>query len=218
MEIVDLSMTISPMWRWPNQLEVMKDFDLGDPYKVTAMKLSMHSFTHIDTPLHIEPNRQTIDQVSLDRVCGQALVAELGPVAANQKISLEHLKDSCRGLKPGDILILKTGWDSNRDYTSRNYWSEAPYISRSGAEWLAQQKIKAVGFDFPQDKAIREIPRRHPPIAELPTHDLILRKGIYLIEYLCNLNNIQKDRVQLFALPLKIKGAEGACARVIAVL
>lgn len=211
-------MTISPMWRWPNPLKVLKDFDLEDPYRVTAMKLSMHSFTHIDTPFHIEPNRQTIDQVDLDRLCGSALVADLGTVDANQEIDREHLKSSCRGLKPRDILILKTGWDRKRDYTSRHYWLDSPYISKDGAEWLAEQNIKAIGFDFPQDKVIREIPQRHPPVAEMPTHDLILRNGIYLIEYLCNLNNLQENRTQLFALPLKIKGAEGACARVIAVL
>ena len=211
-------MTISPMWRWPNRLEVVKDFNLEDPYRVTAMKLPMHSFTHIDTPLHIEPNRQTIDQVELDRLCGTALIADLGPVTANQEIDGIHLRSSCRGLQPEDILILKTGWDSKRDYTSKRYWSDAPYISRDGAEWLAGQNIKAVGFDFPQDKVIREIPQRHPPVTEMPTHDVLLRNGIYLIEYLCNLSNLKESRINLFALPLKIKGAEGACARVVAVL
>jgi arylformamidase len=217
-KIVDLSMTISPMWRWPNKLEVVKDFTMGDPYKVTAMKLSMHSFTHIDTPLHIEPNRLTIDQVELDCLCGSALIADLGPVTANKEIGSQHLQDSCQDLEPGDILILKTRWDEKRDYTSQNFWLDAPYINRCGAEWLAEQKIKAVGFDFPQDKVIREIPLRHPPVAEMPTHDLILRSGIYLIEYLCNLGQLGGARVQLFALPLKIQGAEGACARVVAVL
>jgi kynurenine formamidase len=94
---------------------------------------------------------------------------------------------------------------------------EAPYLNRRAAAWLSEQPIKAVGFDFPQDYVIREIPERHPSAAEMPSHDLILRKGILLIEYLCNLHRIQAKRVELYALPLKVAGAEGACARVVAV-
>ena len=51
----------------------------------------------------------------------------------------------------------------------------------------------------------------------MPTHDLILRKGILLIEYLCNLHRIHAERVQVYALPLKLFEGEGACARVVAV-
>jgi kynurenine formamidase len=119
-------------------------------------------------------------------------------------------------VRDGDILLLKTGWDTLRDCTSRDYWLEAPFLNRDAATWLAGLPIKAVGFDFPQDHAIREIPERHPDVTEMPTHDLILRKGIYLIEYLCGLDQLSVDRVELFALPLKISGAEGACARVVA--
>lgn len=217
MPIFDLSMTIKPMWRWPSQLEVVRDFSSGDPYRVTAMNMVMHAFTHIDTPLHIEPGRETVDQVDLANLCGPAMVADLGTVSANQAIGPDLLADRCRGLLENDILLLKTCWDRLRDCTSRQYWQEAPFINESGAAWLAKQNIKAVGFDFPQDFAIREIPQRHPSIEEMPTHNLILRKGIYLIEYLCNLSTLHADRVQVFALPLKIEGSEGACARVIAV-
>ena len=52
----------------------------------------------------------------------------------------------------------------------------------------------------------------------MPAHNLILRKGIYQIEYLCNLHRIDAKRVTLIALPLKLAGSEGAPARVIALL
>ena len=74
-----------------------------------------------------------------------------------------------------------------------------------------------MGYDFPQDYVIREIPERYPDIEELCTHDQVLRKGIYMIEYLCNLGQVEQKRVEIYALPLKILGAEGACARVVAV-
>jgi kynurenine formamidase len=52
----------------------------------------------------------------------------------------------------------------------------------------------------------------------MPAHDLILRKGIYQIEYLCNVHQINSKRITLIALPLKLADCEGAPARVIALL
>ena len=101
---------------------------------------------------------------------------------------------------------------------SREYWSDAPYVGEQAAIWLAEQPIKAVGFDFPQDYVIRDIPQRHPRPEEMPTHHHILRKGIYLIEYLCNLKRIEKRRFILSAAPLKVRSAEGAPTRALAIL
>lgn len=217
MAMIDLTMTVQPMWRWQVEIELVKDMNCGDPYQVTGLKTGMHSFTHIDTPLHIEPGRESIDQIELERICGTAAVVDLRPVAENQEIGLDLLVERAGHVQPGDIVLLKTGWDLACDCTGKDYWLKAPYLSRNSAEWLSRLSIKAVGFDFPQDYVIREIPDRHPATREMPTHDLILRKGILLIEYLCNLHKIKADRVLFYALPLKIAGAEGACARAVAV-
>ncbi len=217
MKLIDLSMLISPTWRWPVELHMNKDINCGDPYQVSNFSASLHAFTHVDTPLHIELDRESIDQVSLNRLCGPAAVIDLTPVSANQEIGCEYFKKRSQHIKAGDIVLVKTCWDTICDYTTRAYWLNAPYISLETAQWLADQPIKAVGFDFPQDYAVRDIPGRHPSASEMPTHDLILRKGILLIEYLCNLAQLESERVTLYALPLKVGGGEGACARVVAV-
>ncbi len=38
-----------------------------------------------------------------------------------------------------------------------------------------------------------------------------------MIEYLCNLDRVRQERATIYALPLKVLGSEGACARVVAV-
>jgi kynurenine formamidase len=45
---------------------------------------------------------------------------------------------------------------------------------------------------------------------------VLLRNGVIMIEYLCNLRRIPGDRTPLVALPLKIPDSDGAPARVIA--
>ena len=218
MKLIDLSMTVQTHWRWPVKLELLQSHKQGTGFQTSAMNLSMHSFTHVDTPLHVSPDRITIELVPLDQLAGTAAVLHLENTGPNQAVTEEAVKKAGGHIRPGDIVLLKTGWDLQRDYNTREFWTEAPYVDEKAAVWLGEQKIKAVGFDFPQDYHIREIPARHPRVEELTTHSIILRRGIYLIEYLCNVHQIKVDRVDIFALPLKIAGAEGAPARVVAVV
>lgn len=218
MRLIDLSLTIQPHWRWAIEQKQILAHSADDPYQVTTVNLPMHAFTHVDTPLHIIPGRISIDAVPLEDLAGPAAVLDLSYVKANQEIERGDLEKVGSHIQKGDIVLLKTAWDQTHNPMSREYWSEAPYVGEGAAIWLANHAIKAVGFDFPQDYVIREIPQRHPRPEEMPTHHHILGKGIYLIEYLCNLHQIEKERITFFALPLKVHNAEGAPTRALAMV
>ena len=120
-------------------------------------------------------------------------------------------------LAAGDIAIVKTCWDQARSPRTPAFWTEAPYLSAAACRWLLARGIKALGVDFPQDYPIRLLLEgKRAPIAEFVSHDILLRNGVILIEYLCNLAALQGPRTTLIALPLKVPGADGAPARVIA--
>lgn len=216
MKLIDLSMTIQPHWRWKVSRKLAGDFDKGDPFQISVISMPVHAFTHMDTPLHVQPDRITVEKVPIEHLAGPAAVLDLSFVQANQAISSNDLQNAGRHIQPGDIVLLKTGWDLKRDYLTREFWKDAPYLEEAAAAWLSDQDIKAVGFDFPQDYGIRNIPIAPPD--EQPTHHLVLKKGIYLIEYLCNLHQIDVDRVTFYALPLKIAGAEGGPVRAFATI
>jgi kynurenine formamidase len=218
MRLIDLSLTIQPHWRWSIEQKHILTHSAGDPYQATVLTLPMHAFTHVDTPLHIKPGEITIDEVPLESLVGTAVIFDLTRANANQEIDRSDLEKAGGHLQRGDIVLLKTAWDQRRNPMTRQYWSEAPYVGEEAAIWLAEQPIKAVGFDFPQDYVIREIPQRHPRPEEMPTHHYVLRKGIYLVEYLCNLHRITTQRFTFFAVPLKVRNAEGAPTRALAML
>ncbi|MGH6913272.1 MAG: hypothetical protein ACREH3_06150, partial [Geminicoccales bacterium] len=48
------------------------------------------------------------------------------------------------------------------------------------------------------------------------THDVLLRNGVILIEYLSNTAALIRPRTFLCCLPLKLPGSDGAPARVVA--
>ena len=57
----------------------------------------------------------------------------------------------------------------------------------------------------------------HPTHPKANNHYKLLGADLLLIEWCTNLGAITKERVQIIALPLKIKGTEGAPARVVVV-
>jgi kynurenine formamidase len=90
-------------------------------------------------------------------------------------------------------------------------------MTREASEWLLERRPRAVAFDFPQDYTIRLLLKgERRPLAENVTHDVLLKNGVILIEYLSNTVALTKPRIFLCCLPLKIPGADGAPARVIA--
>jgi kynurenine formamidase len=61
-------------------------------------------------------------------------------------------------------------------------------------------------------------PKHEKKPDEFPTHEVFFKAGIYVIEYLCNLHLVKKERFQFMALPILIKGAEGSPCRAIAII
>jgi arylformamidase len=50
-----------------------------------------------------------------------------------------------------------------------------------------------------------------------PVHKILLGNDIVLTEYLCNLNALTKNEIELIVAPLKIQAGDGSPARVIAI-
>ena len=85
-------------------------------------------------------------------------------------------------LREGDIVIIHTGWgDLFEQYPAQNalYNSGAPGIGKEAANWLASQKVVAVGADtWVVDVAPTEDPKE-----AFPVHIILLtNNGIHIIE------------------------------------
>lgn len=216
--IVDLSQPIETHFRWPVERSVKGDFTKGDAFEVTRVGLVVHGFTHVDAPRHMVPGGPTTSDTPLEQLCGEAAVVDLTGIADEQEIDAAFLAPRAGHVRAGDIVLLKTAWETRRAFHSAEFWTTAPYLSRDACEWLLAKRIKALGVDFPQDYPIRGlIGGKTATIAEFVSHDVLLRNGVILIEYLCNLGALASPRTTVYALPINLPGADGAPARVIAV-
>ncbi|HUS97405.1 MAG TPA: cyclase family protein [Hyphomicrobiaceae bacterium] len=216
MRIIDLSMPVLvDHVRWKPEQSASKRVVGSDTIQVTTVKLSCHSFTHVDAQRHYFPGLPTIEATPLDALVGDAAVVDLMDVQPDEAIGPEKLAERSGHVASGDRVILKSGWHRHRSFETEAFWREAPYLTREGAQWILDRGVRTICYDFPQDYVIRHLlDGRMSPVEEHVTHDILLRNGVHMVEYLTNTAEISQPKVFLSAAPLKIPGSDGAPARV----
>ena len=191
------------------------------------VEIWLHAGTHVDAPLHVVEDGDSIDEAGLDRLVREAVILDLRSYVSNSSpITAETLERAYGDLKrqgeevrEGDIIVLRTDWSVRYSPASSEYRELAPYLTEEAVDWLLARKPSAVGFDFPEERIdkLKETLGKKPSETPLPLHVKLLSRGIYLIEHLTNLNQLTKSRVLLAAAPLKIRGAEGSPVRAFAI-
>jgi arylformamidase len=180
-----------------------------DGWNATTLSLYSHCGTHIDAPIHFEVGTQTIDSFAAEDFIGPAWVADVRPVKPRALIKPEHLGDITDQFKPGDSLLICTGWSDY--YGQDKYRNELPRVSLELVLWCADKKVKMLGVEPPSVADVNDI-------EELTAiHQILFKSGIIVVEGLANLVSLSKSKVTFIALPLKIAGGDGAPARAVAI-
>lgn len=202
-QIIDISWPISPTTTSykntkPISLVSLKSFS-SDAVRDTNLTFNTHTGTHVDAPSHFIEYGNTIDQIPLNFLIGSAIVIDLSFV--NDYITEEILQ--IQKFNSGDIVLLKTKNSQLSPTATFNF--DFVYLAASGAQFLTQHSIKAVGIDY------LGIERNDPAHS---THSIFLEKNIPIIEGL-RLAHVAPGRYELYCLPLAIIGLEAAPARAI---
>jgi kynurenine formamidase len=204
MKLIDLSYPISDgMFRYPGpyhpdvRVEQTGSYE-RDKCEVRKLTLGTHTGTHVDAPRHFDPKGKTIDKIPLEMLVAEAEVFDVTHRRPGEEIGLCDLEP--KRLKEGDIALLRTDWSA---YWGGDFYKNPPRLAVEAAQALLEAGAVALGVDFPLDHDV---------------HHAVLGRGRLLIENLVNLDQIPSKRCRLFALPLKVEGADGAPARVVAVV
>jgi kynurenine formamidase len=214
MALIDLS---QPIWAGMPRIRVLPEVELqpvrriseGHPLNISELKLATHAGTHVDAPWHFVPDGRTIDQIPLDHLCGPAVVVPIDR-QAREPIPSADLEASPEPIRPGDIVVLATGWGAK--FESAEY-EEHPYVSEESAQWLVDHRVKMLGLDL----ITVDLPQAmRPSPFGYPVHHTLLENDVLIIENMTNLQELRGRRVMLYAFPLGIRGADGAQARVVA--
>jgi arylformamidase len=209
MTIHDISLTISPnMPVWPGdpavELTQVSFIDQGENDNVSELSLSVHTGTHVDAPHHFLNDKRTVETMSLDVLTGPCYVLKLDDVV--QAISADVLEAANLPLGVSRLLFHTR----NAHIWARGvnqFQTDFVAIPLDGAEWLVRRGIKLVGVDYLSVAPYKE---------SRPTHEVLLKAGIVIVEGL-DLSKVEQGFYDLYCLPLKIAGCDGAPARAILV-
>jgi len=181
----------------------------ADPLNLTEIQMVCHFGTHVDAPNHFIADAPAFDAIPLERLHGPGVVwrLEVEPYDVIEPASLKRLRPEAR---PGDIVLLDTGW---AEHFGSSRYEHHPALSVHAAQWLVERKIKLIGLDLPTpDLAVH----RRPPHFDWPVHHVLLSEGVLIAENLTNLRPLAGKRIEAMFLALNIAGADGGPARVVA--
>jgi kynurenine formamidase len=119
-------------------------------------------------------------------------------------------------IRPGDMVLLHTGWGGLWMKDNARFVENAPGIGIGAAQFLADKEVVVVGSDT---WGVEVMPNPDSSLSA-PVHQLLIaRNGIYLHENLIT-EALARDSVYEFAYmfaPLRLKGATGSPGNPIAV-
>ncbi len=184
-----------------------------------------HGGTHLDAPIHFAENRWTADQIPIDHLVGPAVV-----IAVRDKPALEDYRltaDDIRvwekrngTIKPGSIVILRTGWFTRWPDRLRYLGDDTPgdasklhfpsYGEDAARLLVAERQVAVIGvdtasIDYGQSK-------------DFIVHRIANEANVVGLENLANLDTLPERGAWIVALPMKIAGGSGAPLRAIALL
>lgn len=201
--IVDLSYTIKHQMKvYPGDpsVEILPHCYYEDGYFVSRVVMGTHSGTHVDAPVHKIPRTESITDLSIEcYISWKTAVLDFtgitGDICKKDCMRYDTEMEGCDG------VIFKTGW--GKHFGTDRFFEEYPGLGEDIAEYLKEKGIRVIGLETPSVHAVR-----HQEI-----HEELLKKGIYIVESLANVSDIQQRTVEFHAVPLKLEGLDGSPVR-----
>jgi arylformamidase len=205
MKLHDITVAVSPdLPVYPGdpavEIEKLSCLARGDVCAVSRVSFGTHTGTHLDPPSHFVAGGAALDELPLDVLIGPARVVDAGDVRAIDAGVLESFD-----LSGVERVLFKTR-NSRLWREAREFAPDYVYIEADAAEKLAGMGMRLVGIDYLSvEKFDFDVPR---------THYALLGSNVVVVEGL-DLSGVEAGDYELICLPLKIKGGDGAPARVV---
>jgi arylformamidase len=201
---IDISVPLSTgMVHYPGDpavfIEREQDISRGDAANVSSVRLSAHSGTHVDAPLHFIEGGTAIDRIPFDAVTGKARVIEIRDDESIKPSEIE----AC-GIEPGEILLFKTR--NSRLWSDKGFNRDYVYFTTDSAVLLVSKKVRTIGIDYLSIGGFGH--------NDAEAHRVLLGAGLWIIEGL-DLSAAPAGACEFVCLPLRIAGGEAAPARAI---
>jgi arylformamidase len=174
-------------------------------YVMSTVQMWSHVGTHMESPFHYLQDGQDCAAIPLERVVGESVLVDFTDKAVGEPVTVEDLEERGQDIREGDIVFIQTGLSHNYR-TPRSH--DRPYFPVETIRWLVDRRISCLGVDC------SGIERRDEPTQ--PSHEMLFKHGIPLIEHLAHLDRLTKERFFVVAVPWRVHGLEASPVSVVA--
>ncbi|MCR4963090.1 MAG: cyclase family protein [Firmicutes bacterium] len=177
----------------------------------TSLTLSSHTGTHVDAPLHMLPQGPGLDQMTIDKFFGLALLINVSHLRG-KTIELNFLRSFGERLADAKFLVFHTGYQQL--WGKEEYLRDFPVMTEEAAQWLSGFDLNGVGVDAISVDPIDS--------TAYPIHKILFQQNLILVENLNNLDRLSAGITKvhggyflLSAMPLSFAQADGSPVRAI---
>jgi len=225
LEVIDLTHPLTPSApRCPGDPELVLARD-EEAEKAGILQhtvtLGDHAGTHVDAPLHLDPQGASVDRLPPEALVVPAVMIDVREAARDNPeyrftvADFFEWEEEYGWIPPHSAVLLHTGWGLRWHEPDRYLAVDelgTPHFPGYGsevAEFLAEERsVAALGIDTASVDVGRS--------STFPVHRAMLERGVLLLENLANLHRLPETEIVITVGVLPIRGASGAPARVLA--
>ena len=205
MKIVDLSHTIENglitykglpapvICDYLSREESRKVYEEGTEFQIGKIEMVGNTGTYIDCPFHRYEHGKDF----------AALPAQLFTDIDGIKINVPYQRQKAIDASffanlelKNKAVLVHTEWSEH--WRTDVYFENHPYLTEDAAIFLRDLGVRLVGID---SHNIDDTAKKSRPV-----HSTLLAQEIFIVEHLCNLNQIPSNGFSFTALPPKLKG------------
>jgi arylformamidase len=196
MRIIDISVPVRPgMVTYPGDPEVRLErvATIADEgVNISRLDFGVHTGTHVDAPVHFLEGTDGTDRLPLEVLNGACVV-----------IAAERLDEEAAAAVPQgtERVLFKT--PNSELWALDSFPDEFERLDGAAATVLVERGVRLVGVDYLS-------------VGDEEAHTTLLGAGVVPVEGL-DLRQVEPGEYELYCLPLRLVGADGAPARAILV-
>lgn len=210
----------SPVWPGNPPAATVEPFESigrGDHANTFRINLFTHSGTHIDVPLHFNPNGKNAIGLGIEEfIFYKPLVLKIEKMD-RELITVEDLEPHKETIAACDMLCIYTGWAKLREEDPERFATTGPGVSNLAVEYLVTQfpSLRALGLDLislGSAANIEETIKSHKTVTGRGAVD---GKFIIVIEDMI-IDQKLGDAKRIYTWPLFIEGADASPVTIVA--
>jgi len=207
------------------------DLPNGEGWQVEFIKLTTHSGTHLDAPIHYNSTSmgkpaRCIDEIPLEWCYSDGVLLDFSSKPDGYNITPQDLEEELKRinyqLKPLDIVLIRSG--AAPYYGTKEYLVRGCGVGREATLWLTQKHgIRVVGTDaWSWDRPLpfqgKDFAETRDPSLVWEGHFAGIEQEYCHMEKMANLDKLPPTGFKVVCFPVKIKAASAGWCRPVAIL